>query len=263
MRLTRCVIACVVAFSVVTVHAENSRPKVSSSCEVLLTGADGVSVHQTKHKAAVSVFASLPKDKEQFQRVYGEKTVYSTATAEKLTEARKRLAQLGERVVLDDDQGQGAFAAFVKDAAPEVLYVIAHNDGKHLIFTDGSKLEIEKAAEVCHAASKFCIFLTCEADRVVPKEPPLACYDKLKCAIGATTAVDVFIQIATFVDEASKRKESLTVHELDSATATILAKQSRNKRVEYVVMGAVAIALIVTIYSISSDDDQKDKKKNK
>ncbi|WP_299047891.1 hypothetical protein [uncultured Tateyamaria sp.] len=54
-------------------------------------------------------------------------------------------------------------ARVISGSDENVIAVIAHNDNGRLIFPDGSQLEIAEMANMCAAADKRCVVLSCES----------------------------------------------------------------------------------------------------
>lgn len=102
---------------------------------------------------------ALPDSATEFVSVFGREP--TLAVLDETTTTNRSLNTF-------DDAAQSAksaddIAQVISEADENVIAVIAHNENGRLVFPDGSQLDIAEMANMCAAADKRCIVLSCES----------------------------------------------------------------------------------------------------
>ncbi|MEL6466375.1 MAG: hypothetical protein AAFQ58_15530 [Pseudomonadota bacterium] len=102
---------------------------------------------------------ALPDHSTEFVSIFGREPTLAmldeTATTNRSLNAFDDAAQSAKSA---DD-----IAQVISVSDENVIAIIGHNDGGKLIFPDGSQLEISEVANMCAAAEKRCVVLSCES----------------------------------------------------------------------------------------------------
>lgn len=110
------------------------------------------------------VVYQLPTTNEEYQRLYPARLI-SKSVQEEIARARSAFPQ----TQLQQGRAMSAstFGQSISNAESDVVTVIGHNVEGRFAFVDGTTRSLVDLAEDCGAARKLCIFLSCNAAKLL------------------------------------------------------------------------------------------------
>ena len=181
--------------------------------------------------ASPALLSLIPSNEQQYRNVYGR---YPSSNAEyKLKQFNKDIAE--DPSVIKTPSTDQVFTA-IKEGGGRPTVIIAHsdNDGKRIIFPDGSKMDVSKIHSRCVRMSRRCLVLTCYGDDF-----------ELQESISAMDALSIWKHIS--------KVDVGTVDDLVAEAVSTRARQKTRKRIA--VSAVVTTATGVTVIVISTESD--------
>ncbi|MEM9792485.1 MAG: hypothetical protein AAF848_06045 [Pseudomonadota bacterium] len=196
------------------------------------------------------IIAAVPQSVEDHRHVFGEPPTKAHAR-----EVEMALDQLGSAQVARIAGRDSDLLALIEDSDTTVVYLIGHNDGGHLRFSDGSSRAMADVAELCASLGKRCIFLSCRSAAYI---------ETAQGSFGIQSALTFgeAIRIAGFVDKLTRkqllnprRSGKVSLAELDRHLTRSLAQNMAANSIQYrlqrqIIPAAAAAGIGYISYSV-------------
>ncbi|MEM9796214.1 MAG: hypothetical protein AAF919_06980 [Pseudomonadota bacterium] len=199
-------------------------------------------------------FASaLPDDGDGFSKVFGHDP--TLAMLEDTRGANRNLDAL-------DDASERAGSAddvtrLITESEENVIAVIGHNEDGVMLFPDGSHLEIATLAEMCAAADKRCLILSCESDEYIDAASTSA--SGISRVLSAADAIYVSRALSGFLGRLRADDQVVSYRDLDvgirymaSQSSELALSAGQAKRASRIVVAGGGVGAVVFF---GRDDD--------
>ena len=194
----------------------------------------------------VSVFASIPSTDAQVAAVYGKTTAVTAAAKRDLAIAIDRIRALDKKVI-EVDVGatdRKAFDRLAQRARGRVALIVGHAIDGRFRFLKGSDMSVLEMAAACAAHDAFCVFLTCETDKLLAGSP---CSAGANCLLSAEHTSRALQHVASYAATAP----SISAQALQGAIGSGVRADRRSLQARAMLADGVVVGVIDTIYETS------------
>jgi hypothetical protein len=200
----------------------------------------------------VSVFASIPSTDAQYAAVYGKTAGVVAAAKQGLATAIDRIRALDKNLI-DVELGatdRKAFDRLTQRANGRVVLIVGHSVDGRFRFLNGSDMNVVDMAAACSAHDAFCVFLTCETDKLLAGSP---CSAGANCLLSAEQTSRAVQNVASYAATAP----SITAKALQDAIRTGARAERRALQARAMLTEGVVVGVIDTIYETSDSGPRK------
>jgi acyl-coenzyme A thioesterase PaaI-like protein len=195
--------------------------------------------------APVSVFAAIPSSDAEYAAVYGATAGFSAAAKADFATARDRLRGLDHKAVDVELGDRKRFDKLLARSAGRVVVIVGHDVDGRFRFVRGGALAVLDMATACAARDAFCVFITCEADKL---RPGSACSAGASCAVSFDHASRALQRVAAYAAGAPK----LTAKALQDAIRNGARADQRLVQTRHLLADGTVVAVLDTIYGLSA-----------
>lgn len=210
---------------------------------VVLESPDGLRASQQLGKtvAGIQIVSGIPNDAAQIRQVYGNDVAVTPAALRQM----KRATQRAERLPKAPTTGTLASTALHEARRSDTsaaLVLLAHNDGNHLRFPDGSTLSLTEFRSAADASGRPELVVSCDTAGIL--QHSLA-------GIGTTKRID----FANAAEALHAARGERTVGGILDSFAKHYQSPETQLRNRILVVVAIGTVLIIIAILLGDDDD--------